>query len=123
VGSDETVARLAKSLGRYQAAVVGGLAFIVVFAITVMGIMLWQSYRLGQEAEKVQHVATTTRGALCALRQDVKTRRDANLKLLRDHPEDPVLAFGLEIPRDTLLQSAAGQTSTLKALVTLDCRP
>jgi hypothetical protein len=31
--------------------------------------------------------------------------------------------FGLEIPRATLAQNVAGQTSTLRSLSTLDCLP
>jgi hypothetical protein len=118
---DDAVAKLSRSLNRYQAIVVGGVAFVVVFAVTVMGVMLWQSFRLGQEAAKVENVAVTTHDALCAFTGDLKTRYTANVKLLRDHPEDPIRAFGLEFPRATLVNSTTGQKATLDSLKGLSC--
>lgn len=113
--------KLERKLGSLQAWVSGGLAFIVVFSITVTGLMFWQAYRLGQQAAEVKQVAVTTHDALCAFKLDLQRRYNDNRKLLRDHPEDPVRAFGLEIPRATLESSVANQKATLEALSIVRC--
>ena len=101
-----------KALGKYQNLVVGGLAFIVVFAVTVMGIMLWQAYRLGQTAQKVEHVAITTHSALCALRADLQIRHDNGVAYLKANPNGfPGL------PSATIQQSVDAQQDTLDALM------
>jgi hypothetical protein len=108
-------------LGTLTSWVTAGLAFILVFTISVMGIMVWQSYRLGENANQLKSVATETHGALCALKFDLNKRYDSNVKILREHPGDPVRVFGLTIPRDQLQSSVDSQKSTLNALVSLDC--
>jgi lipopolysaccharide export LptBFGC system permease protein LptF len=99
------------SLGRYQSLVVGGLAFIVVFAVTVMGVMLWQAYRMGQTAEKVENIAVTTHSSLCALQDDIQIRHDNNVIFLESNPRG--------IPGITpamIQESIDGYQSTLDAL-------
>lgn len=102
---------LESSFARYQALVVGGLAFIVVFAITVMGIMLWQAFRMGQQAEKVEHVAVSTHRALCTFRDDVQRRHDNAEEFLKENPG----GFS-GIPASTLQASIDAQKATLDAL-------
>lgn len=99
------------SFGRYQSLVVGGLAFIVVFAVTVMGIMLWQAYRMGQQAERIEHVAVTTHNALCTLRADLVERNTAARAFLRDNP-----AGFAGIPGSTIQSSIDARQATLDAL-------
>ena len=99
-----------------------GLGFIVVFCIAVTGALVWFGMTQGEQSSQLKAVATETHSALCTLKQDLQSRYDANLKLLKDHPEDPIVVYGLTIPRDTLVTNAAGQKSTLGALQILDCR-
>ena len=98
-----------------------GLCFIVVFALTVLGALAWYGHQQGKQADALKAVATETHGALCSFKGDLQHRFDANLKLLQDHPEDPVRAYGLVIPRGTLASSVSNQKATLKALAPLDC--
>ncbi len=75
---DDAVAKLSRSLGRYQALVVGGLAFIVLFAVTMMGVMLFLAFRVGGQAENLEDVARETHSALCALyTKEIVAQRDA----------------------------------------------
>jgi hypothetical protein len=118
---DDTAVALSKSLQRYQAIVVGGLAFVVMFALTVMGALIFLAFSVGHQAAEVRNVAVTTHTSLCALRHDLAVRLQGNDKLLRDHPEDPIRAYGLEIPRATIIQSRDGQKATLTTLKGLNC--
>ena len=77
MGEDAT-AKLARSLGRYQALVVGGLAFIVALAITLIGVMVFLAFNLGHQSAKLEDVAEETHTALCALYQkEVVAQREA----------------------------------------------
>src|SRR6187551_2663297 len=113
--------RMENSLARYQGLVAGGFAFLVVFAVTMMGVMLWQSFRMGQQAEQLKVVATSTHDSLCALKHDLVVRHNSNVILLRDHPEDPIQAYGLSIPRATIIQNETSQEATIDALKGLIC--
>lgn len=108
-------------LNALTAWVVGGLCFILVFTISVVALMLWQTSRITNNRAELETVATQTHSALCAFKLDLKKRYDANTKLLREHPEDPVLVFNLVIPRDTLVQSTHAQQGTLDSLDELKC--
>lgn len=75
---EDTTAKLARSLARYQALVVGGLCFIVVLAITIMGVMLYLSFSLGNQSAKLEGVAEETHDALCALYQkEITAQRES----------------------------------------------
>src|SRR6186713_399044 len=75
---EDTIAKLARSLARYQALVVGGLCFIVVLAITIMGVMLYLSFSLGNQSARLEAVADETHNALCALyNKEIVAQRDA----------------------------------------------
>lgn len=83
---DDAVSKLAKSLGRYQALVVGGLCFIVALAITVMGVLLFMSFSLGRQAARLESIAVQTHNVQCAtLNQNIVANREAR-RLLRDSP-------------------------------------
>lgn len=101
--------------------VTAGLCFIVVFAISVMGLMFWFALQSSHQAGDIQGIATETHTALCAFKQDLEVRHAANLQILREHPEDPVSVFNLVIPRATLRSSVDSQKQTLDSLVSLDC--
>ena len=75
---EDTVAKLAKSLARYQAFVVAGLAFLVALAITVMGVLLYLSFSLGNQSARLEAVADETHNALCALyNKEIVAQRDS----------------------------------------------
>jgi hypothetical protein len=101
--------------------VVGGLCFILVFTISVVALMLWQTSRIASNGAQLRVVATQTHSSLCALRHDLSVRYESNAKLLREHSEDPIQVFGLAIPRRELVQSAHDQKATLDALADLKC--
>lgn len=97
---DDAVAKLAKSLGRYQALVVGGLAFIVTLAITVMAILLFLSFSLGHQAAKLEAVAQETHSSLCALYLKEVVANRENRRLLNESPA------GLLDPRGNVIIAA-----------------
>ena len=75
---DDTVAKLSRKLGRYSALVVGGLAFIVLFAVTMMGVMVFLAFSVGHQSAKLEDVAEETHNALCALyTKEVIANREA----------------------------------------------
>lgn len=109
---------LEKSLERYQGFVVAGLAFILVFAVTMAGVMLWQAYRMGEQANDIKNVAVSTHNSICALRSDLQARRDAAVKFIKEHPGGLVSERTGEvlITRAQLDSSVAAQDATLNAL-------
>ena len=66
--------------------------------------------------------AAKTHAALCTFRSDLSTRLASTEKLLNDHPKaDPVLVYGLRIPRATLVANAGNQRKGVDSLRNLDC--
>lgn len=62
--------------------------------------------------------------ALCVFRSDLADRRDQTQKLLDEQPDaDPVVVYGLRIPRDQLESNVKNQNRSVEALLTLDCVP
>jgi hypothetical protein len=90
-----------------------GLAFIVVLAISMTFIMVWQAYRVGSQAEQLRQVATETHDSLCTLYDDVKQRHANGVKYLKENPGDFVLG---NVPRETLQASVDAQADTIDAL-------
>lgn len=112
----EKLTRLERSLERYQGLVVGGLAFILVFAVSMAGVMLWQAYKLGAQSHEVEDIALTTHSALCAFRVDLQNRHDAGVVFLKQHP------FGLVSGRtgEVLITSGQLQSSLDSQQAALD---
>jgi hypothetical protein len=101
--------------------VTAGLCFIVVFAISVMGILAWQAFRVGSNARQLREVATETHGALCALKHDQQSRHDAGVEYLHDHPRGVIAHGEVVISAAQIQKSLDGQESTIAALRGLDC--
>lgn len=114
---DDTVAKLARSLGRYQSIVVGGLAFLVVFAVTMMGIMLWQATTIGRSSAQIEHVADESHDVLCALYlQNVRQNQDA-YALLKESPAGLLDARGnIVIAADLIQRGIDGRKDTIDAM-------
>lgn len=108
-------------LGQLQAWVVAGLAFILVFCMSMTALMLWQARESGQASGRVEAQAEETHNALCAFKQDLKERYLSSLKILREHPEDPVQIFGLVVPRQELVNANKTRADALQSLSILDC--
>ena len=106
---DDTVAKLARSLGRYQAMVVGGLCFIILFAITIMGVMLYLSFTLGSQSQRLENIATETHNVLCAqFTKEVVANRDARA-LLRGSPQGLLDRRGNIVIEASLIQRGIDQ--------------
>lgn len=62
--------------------------------------------------------------ALCVFKADLIEGRDRTQSYLDAQPKaDPVIVFGLEIPRDTLISNVSTQTSRIESLNKLECGP
>lgn len=116
--SDNQVER---RLSVLQSWVTFGLAFILLFSISVMGIMVWQSYRLGANANELRGVATETHSSLCAFKTDLQTRHENSVKYLQDHPSGLVAHGEVLISPAQIQQSLDAQSATLSSLSGLDC--
>lgn len=75
-----------KSLSRYQNLVAFGLAFIVVFAVSVVGILLFLTFRVGQQAERLEGVAIQTHDVQCALFLAERRQNEDARRLLKESP-------------------------------------
>lgn len=113
--------QLEAKLGALQTWVTAGIGFIVVFAVSVMAALVWFAAVQSGQRSDLADVAVETHTALCSLRADLQVRYDANARLLKEHPGDPVRAYNLVIPRATLKSSVASQKATLDALGSLNC--
>lgn len=82
-------------------------AWIAVFTIVVL-----LNVRAGNDAHK----------ALCVFRGDLEARMLNSEKILREQQgQDPVILYGLRIPRETLTANAVAQRRSVEALDSLDC--
>lgn len=105
-----------RKLAVLTAWVAAGLCFILVFAISVMGLMVWQAARLSQNAQGLEEVATETHESLCAFKMDLERRYETGIKFLGDNPD------GIPgISAEQIQNSLTNQKATLSALETLDC--
>ena len=106
-----------KALQRYQNYVVGMLAFVVVFALTIMVVLFWQTYRLGEQASDLRHVATTTHNSLCALQQNMRRSYDDTAKFLKANPAGLISGGTVIISAEILEQQQANRLTSLNALL------
>jgi len=114
---DNDTSSLARSLGRYQAMVVGGLCFIILFAISIMGVMLYLSFSVGAQSARLEAIASQTHNTLCALyNQNTTANREAR-KLLVDSPAGLVDNRGNVLIDATLIQRGIDQRAdTVRAM-------
>jgi hypothetical protein len=110
-------------LNALTAWVVVGLGFILVFALTVMLILMWLVFSTANTSRDVRTTATESHVALCALKSDVRSRHASGLAYQKAHPEGLVRTDGVVlISPAQLRQSLESQRATLAALATLDCK-
>lgn len=102
------------ALAGLQTKVIAGLCFIIAFAITFTAVGAFLMVKVSGDARE-------SHAALCAFKSDLETRHASSVKLLHDHPEDPVRVYGLTVPRDQLVQSTQSQQATLDSLGGLSC--
>lgn len=111
-----------RRLSLLTAWMVGTIVALMVFVISVMGIVWYQAYRTGQSASDLKALTAQTHGALCTLKADQQRRYDSGNQYLEEHPQGLVSSHGEVIISAALLrQSINAQAATLKALQGLDC--
>jgi hypothetical protein len=109
-------------LNTLSAMVVGGLAFLVIFSISIMGLLVWLAFTVSGNTHQIQENANANTTALCALRRDIKLRRDGAVTYLADHPDGLTDKYGnVLISKAQLAKSIHDQTATLNSLVGLNC--
>lgn len=98
-----------RKLSSLQTWVTAGMCFIIVFAVTVMAVMVWQAVRLS-------NVANESHAALCAFKNDIERRHEAAVRFVKENPD------GIPgISRAQIDQSLDTQQDTLDALGVLVC--
>jgi hypothetical protein len=117
-----STAEIDKKLAVLSAYVVGGLAFLLVFAVTVMGWAMWQSSRLSANAAELRVVATETHDSLCAFKSDLRERYVQGQKYLRENPAGLIDSRGqVIISREQIVAQQTSRKDTLDSLRELDC--
>lgn len=117
------ISQVEVKLAALQSWVVGGLAFILVFAVTVIALMLWQANNAATTSIEVKHNAEVTMQALCSLKIDIRRRRNVALEFLKEHPQGLTSKVTGEvlISAQQLQQGISNQNSTLEALKNIPC--
>jgi Flp pilus assembly protein TadB len=111
-----------KKLAILSAYVVAGLAFLLVFAVTVMGWAVWQSSRLSANAAELRVVATETHDSLCAFKADLQERYRQGQEYIKDHPAGLLDSRGQTIiSRDQIAAQQTSRKDALDSLRELDC--
>ena len=85
-----TTEQAARRLNTLSSLIVGGLVALGVFGFTVMLALLWLAFHVSANTNEIKTNAQENTDALCALRADVRTRHDAAVEYLRDHPRGGV---------------------------------
>lgn len=93
-----------------------GLVIIIVFVLAGTSFMLWQAYKIGQQGAQLQAVAIETHASLCALKQELRVRKESTERLIAANPD------GIPgIPRPVLDQTLVNYETTLQTLGILSC--
>lgn len=119
----EVRSEVERSLSELQARTTFGLCFIVVFCVAVTSILVWFGMAQGRQAARLTEVAVQTHNSLCALKNDIRGRKDRAVAYLGENPR------GLVSPRTgevlitaaLLRDSIDKQEATLSSLSALDC--
>jgi len=109
-------------LGVLTAWIIGGLAFIFVFTLTVIATLVWQASITAHNTQRLREVAITTHDALCSLRADLVLRHKSSAKFLIEHPEGLLGENGVVlVSAASIKQSVEAQAATINALDELEC--
>jgi hypothetical protein len=119
---EDTLLRLKDALRWMQIVTVAAVTTCLILLVVVMIFTMWNTYRLGAQAQAVRDVAVETHDSLCAFKLNlVLTQRDARA-FVRQNPSGLTDARGeVVISRDLLDQGINNRQKTLDALIGLSC--
>lgn len=117
--------KLSVALARYQTYTIAGLAFILTFAVTVMGLLLWEATRIGANGQNLRMLAVQNHDTFCALRANEQRLHDASVKYLKDNPQGLVIGDQVIVAPGDIRKDIAQRQSTLNAFDRggLQCEP
>lgn len=114
--NSEVLGVLERQLHSFQSRITFGLAFIVIFSLTMMGVVVFLAYQQGSAARHVQTEVQQLHGAVCALRADVTQRRNTSVNFLERNPE------GIPgLPASEIQTSIDNYNRTISALSGVRC--
>ena len=117
-----TTEQAQRRLNTLSTIIVGAMVAVGVFGFTVMCALLWLAFHVSANTNEIKANAQANTTALSALRADVRTRHDAAVEYLRDHPNGLTDKYGnVLISQQQLRKSINDQESTLAALYGLNC--
>jgi hypothetical protein len=119
---EDTLQRLQATLKWMQWVTIGAVSLALIVLTLVMLFTMWNTYRLGEQAQAVRAVAVETHDSLCAFKINLLlTQRDAR-EFVRTNPGGLADSRGnILISRDQIDQAIENRQATLNSLVTLDC--
>ena len=119
---EETLRRLQDTMKWMQWVVIGTVLSALTLLALVMVFTMWNTFRLGQNAQAVRDLVVETHDTLCAFKLNlVVSQRDAEA-FLKTNPGGLIDARGnVLISRDLIHQGIANRQNTLDSLTTLDC--
>jgi hypothetical protein len=102
-------------------------AFLTVAAVAAVG--LWriehlahQTHALAEQNRILVRQGIEAHKALCVFRSYRVQKRDEAQRYLDEQKGDPIVVFGLQIPRDTLEASVSDQQQVVESLGDLKCK-
>jgi hypothetical protein len=117
-----TTEQAQRRLNTLSTIIAGAMVAVGVFGFTVMCALLWLAFHVSANTREIQQNAQANTTALCALRRDIRLRRDGAVTYLADHPDGLTDKYGnVLISKAQLAKSIRDQTATLSALVGLNC--
>lgn len=122
--NDEVVKRLEQQTRFMSWLVIAAIVFAMLTGLLMLGITMWNTYRLGQQSVTLRDVAVETHDALCALHDKEERGIQQTDEFLRDNPTGVTDARGeVIISREILERGQQQRRDTLEALRTagLDC--
>lgn len=110
-------------LGSLTSWVTAGLVFIVVFSISISGVLLWYARDNAAQARDIAAVTKDTHSALCAFKLDLIKRHNASRDFADEHPEGLLSDSGkVLISPEQIQASLDAQEGTIASLRILNCK-
>ena len=120
----DTIDRMAARMANLQWIVVAALAFVMLTALLMMLLTMWNTYRLGEQSTSLRSVAVETHDALCALYNKEVTVNEEAEALLKDSPAGLLDDTGRVVIAANLIQrgiDSRRETISALKLAGLDC--
>ena len=116
---DETLKKLQDQTSRMTWITIAAVTFVMVVALSMMVLTMWNTYRLGEQAINLRAVAVETHDALCAM-YNREVREYAQTKdFIRDNPKGLLDSNGnIIISRSLLERGQEQREETINALRT-----